>query len=711
MSFNLPNPSLLGVLLVISTHSGPQLAYKYPPSLNESSNIPKFKDVNNWHYSSEEEDDDDDELYGQQSSSDDSDQEFTKRDLYEYSSGTNSAWDTHHIDYYLGTKLDLLSFLDEQNQRRSYLNKVKRAATANKSSTKKTTAKTEVSNTDNTIYGIDPAYLCEMLAPPKKMCNTRFELTIENKVFLGLPIHKYDDGHWRKPSEKNKSYHDHDGDIDNELAEDPKPDDSPSKPRLSLNMFHLVFIMNPPMIESNYRIDEMFHYVISRLSLVLRYEQSKHDYICDQVKSILTIKDQYTDEEELQTKLLEKSSLCKLIHDCYNSITTSKIANLLINGKLRSFQIPIKTEFHSLPDSTVPYIPGSYLSSTTNLLNNTGLINIGETSRYGHTFNAFREDDEEEDVIMYFALLLLDEPESMIRDIKTDKQSNMANFIRMVDSRQSLFKLSARLKLDIMQIKSFAYHLIYWRRARIIQPLSTRSVFIVSPMAPISLKLIDDIVLFKEKFPTLPSLPHFLKLLSPQSRKPQQFASIIPSKDHRESYLQALAWLIRFGYVTQLQTFIWLKISRNIKIKVEEDLENENLNKKKKKSLTTSTDNTFKPTDNTSKRDQGKHSLVTSPPEQPLKTTLPTVTLTEEDDTIILDPGRASNLERKWINKIIFEECKLSSELTTVFYKLLKYMNGKSSLELLLLKENISILELRKLLFEIEDYIISVRHW
>lgn len=77
----------------------------------------------------------------------------------------------------------------------------------------------------------------------------------------------------------------------------------------------------------------------------------------------------------------------------------------------------------------------------------------------------------------------------------------------------------------------------------------------------------------------------------------------------------------------------------------------------------------------------------------------------------MVDPGRASSLERRWINRVIYDECKLSPELTTIFFKLLKYMNGKNSLELLLLKENVSRVELRKLLLAIEDYIISVRHW
>ena len=83
----------------------------------------------------------------------------------------------------------------------------------------------------------------------------------------------------------------------------------------------------------------------------------------------------------------------------------------------------------------------------------------------------------------------------------------------------------------------------------------------------------------------------------------------------------------------------------------------------------------------------------------------------DDEDTILVDPGRASSIERRWINRIIHDECHLSSELTSIFFKVLKYMNGRNSLELLLLKENISRTDLRKLLVAIEDHIISVRHW
>ncbi|KAK6453850.1 nitrogen permease regulator 3 [Scheffersomyces xylosifermentans] len=762
MSFNLPNPSLLGILLIISTHTGPQLVYKYPGDLSSDAvERPSFMKSNDFGA-------DDVADYDQDSDNDVASDEYsnsyeTKHNHSMYGTELYKQWDAHHLNYYMGTKKDLISFLDEQDFKRklgntgtSTKNSIGKALSKRKSQLSKTASNpNSISasglNTNDTIFGIEPGYICEMLAPPKKMCNSRFEIMVDDKIFLGLPIHRYDNGTWRlrgsKKKERTKNPDNVDGNNNDTGNTSSNPDTkNDNKIKLNLSMFHLVFIMNPPVIECNYRIDEMFHYVISRLSLVLRYEQSKNDFISNQVKVIFDVREQYKDKDDLEAELLRKSSLCKMIQECFTSISQSKIANLSINSKLRSFQIPIKTEFHSLPEQSVPYIPGSHLSSTVNLLGHSGLINVGETTRYSQANNPMNSNylqqvdqddgtsDAAEDVV-YFALLLLDDPEAIIRDIKTESESTLANFIRMINPTESLIKLSMRNNsLDIVQIKSFAFHLIYWRRARVIQPLSTRSAYIVSPMAPITVSLFEDIKDFKKAFPTLPSLSHFLKQLSSQNKKPPQFATIIPSKDHRDIYLEALSWLIRRGYVTQLQTFIWLKISRKIKIRVEEDLENETSSKKRSgsKFIVGGTDNTSKApaeiiqhistTDkediveasakqiNDSINDEDRE--IDNIKERLKSSSLgPFVSLEDDDDTILLDPGRATTLERRWINKIIYDECKLTPELTKMFYKLLKYMDGKSPLELLLLKENIPRNELRKLLVAIEDHIISVRHW
>lgn len=727
MSFNLPNPSLFGILLVISTHSGPLLVFKYPKDLSEDSEA-------------NESSDDEKQQQQQQSQFDDKDdynEMFENEDYFNDDDDDEnqfkfSRWDSKVMNYSMGTKKDLLLYLDDQEtSRRMYNDQYYRNKNNNKNdkndkindrnSSKKCQKSRNSGGSDSgTILGIEPAYLSEMLAPPKSMCNSRFEITIDDRIFLGFPIHKLDNGAWRPVKQKSQNKHLKD------QSETPGPIS-----KFNLNMFHLVFILKPPVIECNYRIDEMFHYVISRLSLVLRYEQLKYDYVSDQVKLIMSLKEENVSNlsskqdvnQDLHSILLEKSSLCKLISDCYTAISHSQIANLSINNKLRSFQIPIKTEFHSLPESLVPYLPGSHLSSTTMLLLNSGLINVGQTSRYGQTTIALELDNGSNsfDDVIHFTLLLLDDPDTIIRDVKAEPDSAFAKFIRLINPTESILKLANNNGKDLVEIKSFVYHLVYWRRARVIQPINTRAVYIVSPMAPIQLNLFDDIIKFRETFPTLPSLTHFLKQLSPQSRKPQQFATIIPSRDHRNSYLEALAWLLCHGYVTQLQTFIWLKISPKIKLKVEEDLENEATQTQSKKRTQTSKISTVGGTDNTSKKTQGisgtyekltNHDKDSIENLQKRLTAIgPNVTFGEEDDTIILDPGRATTLERKWINRIIFEECKLSQELIAIFYKLLKYMNGKSSLEFLLLKENISRNELRKLLFAIEDHIITVRHW
>lgn len=769
MSYNLPCPSLLGIILVVSTHNGPQIAYHYPPELSQTS------------------------LHSQ--GGEESDEDFDYEDYVAEDAAKEgepaTTWDFSHLDFYLGTKMDLLSYLDGQQSHRAKVNELADAShpdspeipvlpQASHSESGRRVLKQVASNLSRNssttqpqnepskqILGFEPEHISEMLSPPRDMCNRRFEIMLENVVFLGLPVHISSNGSWKPGKRTHKSQSMPSGENSNEVENSP----GSGKSANSMSMFHLVFVMNPPEIERNYRIDEMFYYVVSKLSLVLRYEQLRHDYVWNQVKLILKLKEEWrstvsqTSQQSMNEFLMSKSSLCTLMAQCYDAISTSRIANLTINNKPRSFQIPIKLEFHSLPEMTVPYIPGSYLSSTVNLFGGTGLVSIGETTRYKSNslmslmlgglinddidpHNEDNDDDLDDDEkaspedVIYLSLLLLDGPESIIRDIKADPHSELATFIRLIRPTESLLKItnkmnlqSRKASLSAAEVVLFALHLIYWRRARVISPLNSRSIYIVSPMAPITTNFYKDVPQFKKVFPTMPSLPLILKLLSTRLKKPKQFASIIPSRDHKELYLDAVAWLMRYGYVTQLHTYIWLKVPRKVKMKVEEDMENE-LGRFKRHGESDTKINKLlgdnvvdnkvsdarapKPVDNSSKTDAPK----AQSPAGNLKGQIdgikkslefsklaPTIALEDDDDTILVDPGRASSLEGRWISKIVHEECNLTPELSTVFYKLLKYMNGKNSLENLLLKENVSRTELKRLLGAIENYIISVRHW
>ncbi|VEU20088.1 DEKNAAC101005 [Brettanomyces naardenensis] len=631
------------------------------------------------------------------------------------------------------------------------------------------------------LFGFDIDFISEMVSPPKALCNNRFELTVEDIAFLGLPIHIGDDGNWR-PSHhrhgKKSSKHKHKRGIsmantENTTAdtddaqsllsadEDGRTSSSSSASHCPMYLFNLVFVMDPPMDEYNYRIDEMYHYVISRLALLLRYEQQKTNYVWEESDKIMKLKEEAVSLGFSVTEqwgyVIEHSSLANVIRQTFEAMKHSDIVNVNINGKFSSFQIPIRTEFNMIPPKHVRVLRGSSLSSISPFNN----IIMDPVSGAGYY-------SQNEDWMVYFALLLLDDPEAIIRDIRAEEDSLIANFIRMIKPSESLSRLSTLSGLDITEVKLFASHLVYWRRAKATLPIAPKNIYIVSPLAPMD-RVYSDSVMFIQNFPNLPPLCNFLSLISTNSNRPRPVSTIIPSRDHRDLYMDAIAWLLKHGYLTQLYTFLWLKIKKEIKIRVDEELEMErkrrqSMKKKKKKRVDDNTevdenvvvsegegedeeeeeeeeeegtkslngeggskegqaeggDVKVRNTDNTTKKDEpsGRHDSHDSRDSRDSNgngissgsSTKVVVQFEEEEeeDTILQDPESSTALERRWIAKCV--EGK-PVEVVNLFYKLLKYMNGKSPLELFILKENVSRQDVRRLLSSMGDQIVTSRHW
>lgn len=436
------------------------------------------------------------------------------------------------------------------------------------------------------IFSFDVDFLSDLATPPKPLCNTRFELTVEDMVFLGLPIHINEDGNWRvsKKSKKERTKsvstaqrsrkqsiidmnaekkninEDHSAIHDDNIVHAYEGNNKDRENESLMYQFNMLFVMNPPVVEYNHRIDEMFHYIISRISILLRYEQQKTNYVWTEAQKIIKLREELINIPIKQQwkKIIEESSLAKLIADTYNSVIKSEIVNIEINGKLNSFQIPIKKEFRILPPSYFELPEGSILSSISPFNYESSQTSINESNN---------------DMMAYFALILLDDTEKIIKDIKAEKDSVIASFIRLIKPNESLLRLSILSGLDIQEVKMFANHLVYWRRALAILPLTSRNIYVGSTIAPIkNIYCASD--KFNQIFPNLPTLPTFLSMISDIStNKPKPISNIIPSRDHRDLYMDAIGWLLKHGYITQLYTFLYLKISKNIKIQVAEEIE------------------------------------------------------------------------------------------------------------------------------------------
>lgn len=239
-----------------------------------------------------------------------------------------------------------------------------------------------------------------------------------------------------------------------------------------------------------------------------------------------------------------------------------------------------------------------------------------------------------------------------------------------------LVKVAASTEIDLSEIEMYARHLIYWRRARTIIPVHRRGIYIVAPTAPLS-NLASHKKIFARKFPGLPSLPRLLHSIS--AHEPRPFGNLIPEHALRETYLEALAWMLRYGYLAQIRTFIWLRISSKVK-KAAAEAEAE---RKEMES------------DDEDEADIVFHKLERKDNDV-------------DEDTILNEPERANVLERSWMDKIVEGQSARTREM---FWKVVKYMNGRCAFEDIAGREGIDRRDMRQLLAAIKEHIIVSRHW
>ncbi|KAM3162610.1 Nitrogen permease regulator 3 [Lachancea thermotolerans] len=869
MSLNLPNPCLLGIVLTISTHSGPQVVFHYPPTdrspgsrhvkrqqkaddhgfENKGSSYslrsqgkgstPKKRSQKFQHdgeseanlsihsnktenvysdMSSSSSDEDpstglsdgdistdyaDVSSSSSSSASDSESEDFNATRSYLENSASLKSQDISMSGSFKGTQVSatkVFQLLRPDESKRNSV--VSRHTSTRDPEVSWSNAVRSISDSEygeeplcelndqhfgsdfqdiNKILRFDKDFFAEISSPPKEMCNTRFELTIDELALVGLPIHRNADGQWRKTKKRKSSSRskrsnsssrtrkvsrshsegtDVTGDsgiLEEQLSGSQLFEEETGKAEYealekSVNMFHLCFLTNPRLVEYNKRVDDIYHYVVSRLSLVLRYAQIKSGYVTRECYEIIKTQDRILKSSEryksikgpankaryLYQKIIQRSSLARAISKCFDAISQNEVANLEIDGdKIISLQIPIINEFDVLPDlKTDPVLKGSFLTS---------ILNRKFLEEGSATMNeAWARSHDENDDLLDYAVLLLNEPAIIIQESQFSSPQNditsvlltslvkhlkptvpLRNYQYVIDEIvgkpvASESDVEERNSFQTSMLRSLALHLMYWRHARVIIPVSSKNTYIVSPLAPITGNTKDDFSgnrldseeskplilqnqeVFSKKFPSLPPLPVFLSLVS--SMKPRAFGSIIPSKDHKSVYLSALAWLIRYGYLTQLLTFAWVRVDSRIKIAVDEDLEIDGVRRSKRaqeQSLNSDI------SDNIVSRDQ----IRTDSAEDDLDFFYyggDEDIINNSDFTIILSPETATAVEKRWLYKCIEGQ---PVDIQVLFHRVVKYMNGKIPIELVQLREGISRHEIKRLFHALGKYLVDVYHW
>jgi nitrogen permease regulator 3-like protein len=460
------------------------------------------------------------------------------------------------------------------------------------------------------VLGFNSGALSKLLSPGRSFNKRRFELGINQLVFLGAPRFVRDDGLWKKKRRsrrKETSEVPHEENVGNgngvlpeesvsaHASETPTPTDDPSKSDLdlqnvpifdaayghglmsgaasevgsgtrsasstngaddALGMFNVVFVLKPPALEYQQRVEEMYDNVAKRFAKALKYAQAYNNYVYLESRAISAMKEKAKEHQSplstLWASIAGNSSLARAIEITYRQISHDKIAHINLGELDTSIQIPRITSTRFAPHPTEPQMPGLWLTTATP-----------------------RDVEDSETIISQnSALLLLEDDDVLLKEVEMDAKElsgPLSYFLNNLKPTKSLKKIAQMSSLSIKDVQILSRHLIYWRRARAIPPLRPQDIYIVSPNADMR-KLKSDSAQYAAKFRSLPSLPKMLQSLSVP--RPYNLGRI-PTKDHRDAYMEILAWLMRHGWVTQLRTFGWIQVGPEIKasvaIKVEQE--------------------------------------------------------------------------------------------------------------------------------------------
>ncbi|KAF2211557.1 hypothetical protein CERZMDRAFT_98439 [Cercospora zeae-maydis SCOH1-5] len=286
----------------------------------------------------------------------------------------------------------------------------------------------------------------------------------------------------------------------------------------SMSMFHVVFVLRGEGPEAQEEAQAIYHGAAKKLSRALHYCQKQANYVQAESRRILATRTKAKQSQasvtDLWTRIVETSELAWTLQEVFDRISRGEIAGIRLNGMEMSLHVND---------------PGSGGKESAKL---------GPLS----------------------AILLLDSKENLLVDLSHPDASPLAAFIREHTPTKNLQKHAAYVGVPVEDVLYMASHLLKWRKARIISPLHQRNTYVVAPDAPLE-DLQRHINAYHKLFPTLPTLPNMLKVLS---GKPIKYGLLIPSRDHRTAYMNILSYLLRHGLVVQLKTFGWLKLPKNL---------------------------------------------------------------------------------------------------------------------------------------------------
>lgn len=433
------------------------------------------------------------------------------------------------------------------------------------------------------VLGYNVDLLAHFLCPMKNNCHQKFELIVDDLVFIGHPVCVNESGKWDVKTEGDV-YIEHSrsngDDFSSELeAEAGDHDES------SLRLFHVVFVLDLPDPSSsasgniNKYFDTIYRTVVFPLTAVLFNEQILHNYVEQQWDILVKIKEDFISNgdgyDRYTEQCLQQSSLAQGLQRIHTSIRSNSLARLTFNDITFDLQLPpfldelLRTDQSTLNTFSVET---EALYNEEDEQSDRPYVTWGPELSFGWKLPAFAP---------WKALLLLDveltahtrqgDPLSNFDGAYFNSQEHevaegISRFLDCASVFVSLNDMATLLNWNLEEkIYPTVRYLVQRRRAKLVDTVrsSLKSIFALTAQLNNSSVAQTLTSQFAEAFPTLPALPVILSRLS--SSQNNFYETVVRSKDLIPIYRNVVVWCLKRDLLVMLHMRFRLVASPTLK--------------------------------------------------------------------------------------------------------------------------------------------------
>uniref|UniRef100_A0A069DUL5 GATOR complex protein NPRL3 n=1 Tax=Panstrongylus megistus TaxID=65343 RepID=A0A069DUL5_9HEMI len=352
----------------------------------------------------------------------------------------------------------------------------------------------KLNRTNGYLANFPDEVLSNLFAVKPELCESKFELKVNNVRFVGHPS-------LVQPCVKRGK--------------------SPNKPIILLN---IVFALQA---SASHSIVKCYYELSKRLGTALKQEEKRCGYVNHQVKIMISAHDDCGRSDESDgdgvdpfEMILEQSSLASDLKNIYTDLCTSGLVQIRINRTLpMSFCLPQKV--HQLQNKDLMVDPETIEKCL-------------------------------KKVRPYHGLLLLVEPCKLLETLIADTSNELIKLVKIYTPLKSLHTLSQDARLKLSVVFRLAGDLVYWGKAIIIYPLCESNVYTTTPNASVhaNSQLVEQ---FAQHFPSY----SLLKVLSEFSLPISVSQRISPFSDTAHNDIQIIIWLLQHRLLLQLHTYVY----------------------------------------------------------------------------------------------------------------------------------------------------------